>query len=125
MGFRWACRNQIFQFPHGTIFGPEMFFWTQLASNTMILGFSARTETGQNVWRWGECLKSEEAGACASFDDTASFTGLSMHFGNPSPMGKYIQEKTIVSDILVSVNIVESSKMDKGNFLLQSNQQGE
>ena len=54
-------------------------------------------------------MRPEEAGACASFDDTASFTGLSTYFGNPSPMGKYIQEKTIVYDILVSVNIVESS----------------
>ena len=69
----------------------------------------SRTETGQNVWGWGEYLRPEEAGACASFDDTASFTGLSTYFGNPSPIGKYIQEKTIVSDILVSVNILKSS----------------
>ena len=27
VGFRWACGNQIYQFPHGTIFGPEMLFF--------------------------------------------------------------------------------------------------
>ena len=26
VGFRGACKNQIFQFPHETIFGPEMSF---------------------------------------------------------------------------------------------------
>ena len=41
--FWGVCRNQFFQFPHGTVFGPEMsFFWTKLASNNMFLSFLAK-----------------------------------------------------------------------------------
>ena len=27
VGFRWAYGNKIYQFPHGTIFGPDMSFF--------------------------------------------------------------------------------------------------